>query len=53
MVPRKAMEEQLKNQERELADDISSLNKKVGRIFLRRFGWLMYTTVQISRKTIF
>lgn len=29
MVPRKDMEKQLKTQEKELSDDISSLNKKV------------------------
>lgn len=31
MVPRKTMEEELKSQEKELSDDISSLNKKVWR----------------------
>ena len=29
MVPQKAMEQQLKSQEKELTDDINNLNKKV------------------------
>ena len=32
-VPRTTMEEELKGQEKELSDDITSLNKKVGFIY--------------------
>lgn len=32
LVPRKTMEDELKGQEKELVDDINSLNKKVSQI---------------------
>ena len=41
-VPRTTMEEELKGQEKELSDDITSLNKKVG--FIYHLSWkLVYT----------
>jgi hypothetical protein len=36
MMPRKAMEDELNNNAKELTDDINSLNKKVNTLSLRR-----------------
>ena len=37
MVPRLTMKQELKNQEKELTDDINNLNKKVGAVVLGVF----------------
>ena len=50
-VPRSTMEAELKGQEKELSDDISSLNKKVGRI-IPLLLLLTVRTVEILRETI-
>lgn len=53
MVPQKAMEQELKGQEKELTDDINNLNKKVTRASVQ-IHRLMCTCllVEVSRKAV-
>ncbi len=51
-VPRKEMEEKLKKQEKELADEINSLNKKVGSYYMAQSFFAYWILVEISGKAI-
>lgn len=48
MVPRKTMEEELKGQEKELSDDINSLNKKVSTLRPWLDSFLMHCIIIVK-----